>query len=1215
MEEKINLLYNFLYNDSFNNCFDIEKIILGKINIDHIKITNEIEAMETLKEIVNSKLSFMNFNNEDNIILLKRFSDTFPVTVKIGTYTDDINNLSSPSNNDALFSYLLSQLIINKQTTHILLPIVNFDIKYEKIEPLLKNLPVYKSINEKVEFNEIKNILSVRVREHFFQSKILKEYLQENKCDFKQVIFQIIHTLAVIQKEFPGFRHNNLSIDNVMIYLKKKEFSENIYVFGNHKWIIPNIGFDIKITNFEKATLPKYYGVKNQRDTDVPFINEINQYFDLHTFMNSLIEKILPECDIETKKFIDKIIPVHLRGIRDKKYYLNKNENLFKPSDLLKDSYFSKYKVSTTEKKEEEKVEIVKTENLVEANTYLSLNKKMGKMTIDTENYEMLFNSKNKKSIKQKGGGEYENPLEVDKPDSFKTNDAKNVDNINNPPPPPYKPGAKPEYKPGTKPEYKPGTKPEYKPGTKPEYKPRAKPEYKPGPKPWEPGHPKYDPNYKVGPKPWEPGHPKYDPNYKPKPKPQTEESEEIKRPSDKDNVRKIRDYDEENANRVKEKPHKIPDDYKPEETPWSPIKKISSEPIRKPREEPPKIIYPEEDFKETKNYSLEKPQMVDIPPGVIPLYDPDGTMLNHMMPYGSVKAQPINKIYNISLSDPLGNHSVINQIYEDVLPSDKVVYTFITLKEREVIKKFLRNSILDKYDGEEFSIQGGEKSLLSWIKIYDVNPYARTSNPYQDLPYGFLLYRSAYPIRYNKTEGGLKSTPTSIGINIRIYQMSLGASKYNLISKPLECEYFDQWRDIIYYREIDKIIKEKVSPNFINLLLYVFDNESDAGFKQVDIIKQTKEKATMELQKRNNSKINQLHNLTINDIANNYKLSSAEARDSHIKDVPMKEGAIKIINPQVGYYGNIINPEVKKDLQDITTTDKKVLIALTESPNNNIIRWNSKIYQSYGSLQRMSATGYHNPNVWRSILFQFVHACGILENKQIYINNFNLEDNVYIKDVATDNTGNNCWLYKVNNIEYFVPNYGYLLTIDSKYADIKEETPELQFKIYGDIYKHNGSKTNFGEMVKNALKNMMSKDQFTIHNANDIDDEVNNLITKIKNELDSSNNILSILPKCFPELFNNKIGKLVNKLEKTAFNIFNKPNYIEGNLMIRQKRFDEYDWVIYKNKSKENNKRNIIYKDDKNNFVETEVFASSLFSYPEPVKPDEINIIETYIS
>jgi hypothetical protein len=51
------------------------------------------------------------------------------------------------------------------------------------------------------------------------------------------------------------------------------------------------------------------------------------------------------------------------------------------------------------------------------------------------------------------------------------------------------------------------------------------------------------------------------------------------------------------------------------------------------------------------------------------------------MAPYNLVPNQPqINKIYNISLSDPLGNHSYINKIYEDVLPSEKTVYSFLTL-------------------------------------------------------------------------------------------------------------------------------------------------------------------------------------------------------------------------------------------------------------------------------------------------------------------------------------------------------------------------------------------------------------------------------------------------------------------------------------------------------------------------------------------------------
>ena len=577
---------------------------------------------------------------------------------------------------------------------------------------------------------------------------------------------------------------------------------------------------------------------------------------------------------------------------------------------------------------------------------------------------------------------------------------------------------------------------------------------------------------------------------------------------------------------------------------------------------------------------------------------------MSQMMPYGRVAAQPINKIYNISLSDPLGNHSVINQIYEDVLPSDKTVYTFITLKEREVIKKFLRNSILNKYDGEEFSIQGGKQSLLSWIKIYDINPYSRTKNPYEDLPYGFLLYRSAYPIKYNKESGGIKATPTSIGINIRIYQMSEGASILNLMNKPLECEYFDVWRDIIYYREIDKIIKEKVSPNFINMLLYVFDNESDAGFNKVNMIKETKEK--YKKQEINNEKVNEIQLLkdATKDLPTKPITNRDEAISEFIKKIPIRNNM-----------PNYNSTNVTFNVTNLTNPTKKVLIALTESPNNNIIRWNSKIYQDYGTIKKMIATGYHNPNIWRSILFQLVHACGILEKRGIYINNFNLQNNIYIKDVPTDNTGNICWIYKVDNIEYFVPNYGYLLAIDSKYTDIEDLTiNELQFKIYGTIYKQNMSKNNFGELVKEALKNMIQKDSFTINNANEIDDDVNKLIIKIRNELDINTNILSVLPKCFPELFNNKIGKTITQLEKQNFNIFSKPNYVEGNLMIRQKRFDDYEWVIYRGIS-DKNKRKIICKDEKGNFIHTDVFSSSLFSYPEQIRPEEITIIETYIS
>jgi hypothetical protein len=264
-----------------------------------------------------------------------------------------------------------------------------------------------------------------------------------------------------------------------------------------------------------------------------------------------------------------------------------------------------------------------------------------------------------------------------------------------------------------------------------------------------------------------------------------------------------------------------------------------------------------------------------------------------------------------------------------------------------------------------------------------------------------------------------------------------------------------------------------------------------------------------------------------------------------------------------------------------------------------------------------MIATGYHTLEVWRSILFQLVYACAVLEKNEICFNNFSLENNVYIKDVQTDNTGDSCWVYRINNIEYYIPNYGYVLVLDSKYTDVKEVKDEIQYKIYGNIFTQNSNVTDFGKLVKTTLIGFMNNESFKINKSNDLELEVEKIVRNIKRCLEDSNykTIGSIIPDCFPEFFNNKVGKLLTKLEKESFSIFNKPDYREGNLMVRQKRYDEYEWVIYKKQNDTNkNKRIIINKDRiKNEFIIEEVFSSTLYSYFQKVSPNEINIIETY--
>jgi len=1186
MEEKINLLYNFLYNENYKTCFEIDKIQLGKIKIEDIKITNQEESFALLKEIIGSKLSYNCYNTTEQLIYLKRFSDSFPVTIKIGFYTDESDNLSNKANNDALFSYLLSQLVINKKTQHILLPIVNFDISFEKIEPLLKNLPIYKIVKEKIDYNEIKNTLSVRVREHFLQSKILKEYMEKNSCDYKPLIFQVIHTLAVLQKEFPGFRHNNLTPENILVYINKKP-EDMLYEFGSKRWKLENINFYIKIGNFEKSTLPKYYGVKNQRDTDVPYITQINDYFDIHTFLNALINKNdllnLSNCELETKNFIDKVLPVKLRG-------KSTNETLFKPSDLLKNVYFSKfsYKEEPVIKDESSKEQITETK-LESSNTEAESSSIIEAESSNTETESTSI-------IETESTNTETESTSIIEPESSSIIEAEssNTEQVS------YT-----NLKIG-----KMKMRKDYTNifGSQENLQQNSTDTKIP---PWDPRHPNYNPNHKSERdkntttvsnetpeklKPWDPKHPNYNPDL----------SKKVERKEIKESKPEKKEKKEPNFKEVK--PWDKKEDVLPVREPFKPREDLN--PTR------PIPIRPNENFQENRVLDTMDYQT---PPTFIPLYDPTTNAINKLLPYVPTYTPnvPVNKIYNISLSNPQANHATLSMIYEDILPGEKTIYTFLTLKERTAIKSSLRTSILNKYDGEELTIANGKNSILSWLKIYDLNPYNNNPNPYVNIPYGFSIYRSAYPIKYSREENTLKSTPTSVAINIRIYQLSSGAILTQDYQNGKYKYLFDIWRELDYYKKIDNIIKSKQSPNFLNLLLYFFDSTTSIDFDSL----MAKNKDITNKQKMNDDLIKKFLTIYKEDVPSakvndssttvNYKISSRPIR----RNVILTGGGDNLGGGDHLVGGDDVGIQTEQDITtkeiiDLTKTDIKKLVILTEGANVNILKWKSKVYEPTGSVFKNISTGYHTTEVWRSILFQMIYACAILEKNEMYFNNFSLKNNFFIKQVQTESTSQLCWLYKVNNIEYYIPNYGYVLAIDSNYSDITEfKEDKIQYKINGKAY--DDYNPNY---IKEALKSFMNPDNWKLEESKvlintELSDEVKDLMKKILNELEKADKtIIESLPECFSEFFNNKFGQLITRAEKENFNILNKPTFTAGSLMIRQKRYDDYDWVIYMGNTKDN--KRIIKTIDGTK----EVFGASLFSYPENIIPDDVTIIDTFI-
>ena len=100
----------------------------------------------------------------------------------------------------------------------------------------------------------------------------------------------------------------------------------------------------------------------------------------------------------------------------------------------------------------------------------------------------------------------------------------------------------------------------------------------------------------------------------------------------------------------------------------------------------------------------------------------------------------------------------------------------------------------------------------------------------------------------------------------------------------------------------------------------------------------------------------------------------------------------------------------------------------LTEAPTFNIYTWASNVYSPEKNVMVQSNTGFKSYETWKSIIFQMVMVFYVMYKLKFVFNEMNIEKNFYIKEYGTVHEKNYYNIYKIDNIEYFVPTYSYLL-------------------------------------------------------------------------------------------------------------------------------------------------------------------------------------------
>jgi serine/threonine protein kinase len=388
--------YNFISDrlntiDGLLSTSHIEAIVDFK-NTEEEDILNKYFKSDDIRELMPKK--FLDFNTAINklggkLLYIKSgstghtFKGVYPPTekerqsyaVKIVAYPKkenygDMYNVKRPENAELLMIKLLSQFVIKKQTPHIVLPMTTFNTSIKPFLGLSKNDFInnkrYDQFLKRCEKGEYYQNVSVLISEWANAGDLL-DYIRNNYKTFKikhwrTIFFQFLSVLAIVQAKYPGFRHNDLKANNLLVNEISISATDNKYCYKINKQIynVPNIGFQIKLWDFDFACIP---GIVDNAKVDAEWTDRINikpeqnRYYDVHYFFNTLTKKGFfpefwtePEIPEKVREFVNRIIPEKYKegDLVSEKGRILVNDEYLIPDEIIKnDPFFKVWRVNS----------------------------------------------------------------------------------------------------------------------------------------------------------------------------------------------------------------------------------------------------------------------------------------------------------------------------------------------------------------------------------------------------------------------------------------------------------------------------------------------------------------------------------------------------------------------------------------------------------------------------------------------------------------------------------------------------------------------------------------------------------------------------------------------------------------------------------------------------------------------------------------------------
>ena len=124
----------------------------------------------------------------------------------------------------------------------------------------------------------------------------MTKYLRASRyteSTLRGLIFQVLYTLAALQKVLPGFRHNDLSTNNVLVKKLRKRASAK-YSLNGQTWYVPDMPAFAALSDYDFVHVPGHAALTNERVVSGKYRvdGKRNVSYDTHFFLKSVYKSI-----------------------------------------------------------------------------------------------------------------------------------------------------------------------------------------------------------------------------------------------------------------------------------------------------------------------------------------------------------------------------------------------------------------------------------------------------------------------------------------------------------------------------------------------------------------------------------------------------------------------------------------------------------------------------------------------------------------------------------------------------------------------------------------------------------------------------------------------------------------------------------------------------------------------------------------------------------